>query len=79
MAAIDEYRQAWYHILPQIQCPVLFVRAKDSWCLSEEEAEKMRKLIKDCTYFEVTNSDHMVYADNPDEFYPRFDQFLSRL
>jgi pimeloyl-ACP methyl ester carboxylesterase len=79
MAAIDEYRQAWYHILPQIQCPVLFVRAKDSWCLSKEEAEKMRKLIKDCTYCEVTNSDHMVYADNPDEFYPRFEQFLGRV
>jgi glutamine amidotransferase-like uncharacterized protein len=26
----------------------------------------------------VTNSDHMVYADNPDEFYPQFDQFLER-
>ncbi len=79
MAAIDEYRQKWYHILPQIQCPVLFVRASDSWCLSREEAEKMRKLIKNCTYFEVSNSDHMVYADNPDEFYPRFDQFLKAI
>jgi len=77
MSAIDEYRQSWYHILPQIQCPVLFVRAEDSWCLSKEEADKMRKLIKSCTYFEVTNSDHMVYADNPDEFYPQFEQFIS--
>jgi len=76
MSAIDEYRQRWYHILPQIRCPVLFVRAEDSWCLSPEEADKMKALIKDCTYFEVTNSDHMVYADNPDEFYPQFEQFL---
>jgi pimeloyl-ACP methyl ester carboxylesterase len=77
MSAIGAYSQGWHHILSQIQCPVLFVRAEDSWCLSKEEAEKMKKLIKDCTYFEVTNSDHMVYADNPDEFYPRFEQFLS--
>jgi len=77
MAAIGEYRQEWYHILPQIQCPVLLVRAKDSWCLSEQEAKKMRTLIKDCTYFEVANSDHMVYADNPDEFYPQFERFIS--
>lgn len=39
----------------------------------------MRPLIKDCTYFEVSNSEHMVYADNPEEFYPAFDQFLREL
>jgi len=76
MSAIDVYRQSWYHLLPEIKCPVLFVRAEDSWCLSAEEADKMRALIKDCTYFEVANSDHMVYADNPEEFYPQFEQFL---
>jgi pimeloyl-ACP methyl ester carboxylesterase len=79
MSAIDVYRQQWYHILPQIQCPVLFVRAQDSWCLSEEEANKMRGLIKNCTYFEVGDSDHMVYADNPVEFYPQFEQFLREI
>jgi len=77
MSAIEEYNQRWYHILPQIQCPVLFARAEDSWCLSKEEADRMRKLIKNCTYFEVTDSDHMVYADNPDEFYPQFEKFIS--
>ena len=39
----------------------------------------MRAAIKDCTYFEITNSDHMVYADNPDEFDPQFEQFLSNM
>ena len=76
MSAIDVYRQEWYHILSQIQCPVLFVRAQESWCLSSQEADKMRGLIKNCTYFEVSDSDHMVYADNPEQFYPQFDQFL---
>jgi 2-succinyl-6-hydroxy-2,4-cyclohexadiene-1-carboxylate synthase len=79
MSAIDVYRQVWYHILPQIQCPVLFVRAQDSWCLSAEEANKMRGMIKDCTYFEVSDSNHMVYADNPGEFYPQFEKFLESI
>jgi hypothetical protein len=51
----------------------------DSWCLSEEEADRMKTMIRDCTYFEVTDSDHMVYADNPAEFYPQFDLFLKRI
>ena len=79
MSAIDVYRQEWYHILSQIQCPVLFVRAEESWCLSAEEADKMRSLIKNCTYCEVSDSDHMVYADNPGQFYPQFDEFLGKI
>lgn len=78
MSAIDTYYQGWYHILKQIQCPVLFVRAEKSWYLSEDEAIKMKKLIKRCEYFEISKSDHMVYADNPDEFYPIFDQFIKK-
>lgn len=79
MAAIGEYWKSWFHILPEIQRSILLVRATESWCLSKENADKMRALIKDCTYFEVSDSDHMVYTDNPDEFYPRFDEFLNGL
>lgn len=78
MAALAEYHREWYDILPHIRCPVLLVRATESWCLSREDAERMRALIEDCTYFEVAGSDHMVYADDPEEFYPRFEEFLSR-
>lgn len=78
MSAIDVYYQDWYNILGRIQCPVLLVRAKNSWYLSEEEAAKMKALLKDCAYFEVSESDHMVYADNPQEFYPLFEKFLTR-
>jgi len=79
MSALAEYHRAWFHILPLIKCPVLLVRATESWCLSREVADNMRPLIQDCTYFEVSRSDHMVYADNPDEFYPQFEQFLERI
>ena len=79
MRAIEEYWVSWYDILPTIKCPVLLVRAAESWCLSKEAAEKMKPLIADLTYFEVSNSDHMVYTDNPEEFFPQFDDFLKTL
>jgi len=78
MAAIGRSYKSWYHLLPGISCPVLLVRAAESWCLSKEVAGKMQALIRNCTYFEVPDSDHMVYADNPDEFYPRFEMFLEQ-
>jgi pimeloyl-ACP methyl ester carboxylesterase len=79
MAAVAEYRQKWYNHLSNIQCPVLLVRASESVDLPEKDVEKMKGCIKNCTYFEVSNSDHMVYADNPEEFYPQFDQFLKEV
>jgi pimeloyl-ACP methyl ester carboxylesterase len=79
MSAIATYHQQWFAILPKIQCPLLLVRATESWCLSKEVADTMRPLIHDCTYFEVSKSDHMVYADNPEEFYPPFEQWLARV
>jgi 2-succinyl-6-hydroxy-2,4-cyclohexadiene-1-carboxylate synthase len=79
MSAIREYSQGWFDLLPKIQCPVLLVRAAESWSLSREDADKMVRLIKDCTYAEVTDSDHMVYADNPEEFYPPFEEFIRRV
>ncbi len=79
MASIGRSYESWYHLLPKIQCPVLFVRAAESWCLPEGVAARMRTLIRNCTYFEVANSDHMVYADNPDQFYSVFDDFIGSL
>jgi pimeloyl-ACP methyl ester carboxylesterase len=76
MSAIATYHHQWFDILPQIQCPVLLVRAAESWCLSKEVAERMIPMLRDCTYYEVSQSDHMVYVDNPGEFYPGFEQFL---
>lgn len=79
MAAIEHYSCSWFDILPQIKCPVLLVRATESWCLTKEAADRMRSHLKNCTYFEVSKSDHMVYADNPDEFYSGFEKFLDKV
>ena len=79
MAAMDEYYREWYDILPKIECPVLLVRAGESWCMSGDQASRMIPLIRDCTYFEVPGSDHAMYLDNPDGFYPGLEEFLNRL
>jgi pimeloyl-ACP methyl ester carboxylesterase len=79
MALIRESYVDWHDKLRGIQCPVLLVRAKDSWCLSEDEARRMRAGIKDCTYSEIGGSDHMVYADNPREFYTVFEDVMTRI
>lgn len=79
MGALSRDYHDWYDLLERIECPTLLVRAAESRCLSGEEAERIRRAIPACRYFEVSGSDHMVYADNPDEFYQGFDSFLSRL
>jgi len=79
MALIGRSYKPWYNQLTQIMCPVFFVRAVDSWCLSKEVAEKMKSVISNYTYCEIDNSDHMVYVDNPEQFYPRFDAFLNKI
>lgn len=80
MAALEAYsKQDWTDLLPRLRCPVLLVRAAESWELSAEHAQRMRSRIPDCTYVEISDSDHMVYADNPGEFYPALDAWLSRV
>jgi pimeloyl-ACP methyl ester carboxylesterase len=76
MAAIGHYNAQWFDLLPRLQCPTLLVRAADSWDLPKETAERMRFLIKDVEYAEISGSDHMVYADKPAEFDPVMDRFL---
>jgi 2-succinyl-6-hydroxy-2,4-cyclohexadiene-1-carboxylate synthase len=79
MGALSRDYRDWDGLLDKIKCPVLLVRAMESWCLSEEEADKIRMAMRGCSYYEVSNSDHMVYADNPDEFYPGLDRFLESI
>lgn len=79
MGALSRDYADWYDLLARIDCPTLLVRAAESWCLSEEEAVKIRQALPGCAYFEVPGSDHMVYADNPEAFYAGFDRFLRTL
>ncbi|MCP4684544.1 MAG: alpha/beta hydrolase [bacterium] len=79
MAEIGRRYRPWVDVLSQVRCPVLLMRAAESWCLPAEVADQMRQAVPHSTYLEVPNSDHMVYADNPEVFYRGFDEFLSNL
>ncbi len=79
MGALSRDYHDWYDLLPLIRCPALLVRADESWCLSAEEAAKIRQALPGCTYFEVSGSDHMVYADNPEGFFAGFERYMMSL
>lgn len=79
MSALESYLHGWLHLLPRIRCATLLVRGAESSALTSEQAERMRPLLHDCTCVEITDSDHMVYVDNPKEFDPAFDAWLEGL
>jgi pimeloyl-ACP methyl ester carboxylesterase len=79
MATIESEHGGFPDLLPRLKCPVCLVRATESIFFSSDEAGQMRDRIADCTYFEVADSDHMVYEDNPEQFYTGFDAFLQKL
>lgn len=76
LSAIYACYRGWHPLLSQIRCPVLLMRAEYSWYLTREESTAMLKTLPSMSFLEITGSDHMVYADNPDQFYPAFEQFL---
>lgn len=79
MAANIAYERSWFHLLPQIMCPVLLLRAHDNDAVSDEDFVKMQSLLPDCIAREVSHPDHSVHLGNKDEFYGYFDEFLKAL
>lgn len=76
LSAIDACYRGWHPLLRQIKCPLMLMRADNSWYLTKEESAAMLTTLPSTSFVEITGSDHMVYADNPDQFYPLFEQFL---
>lgn len=56
----------WPH-LPNITCPTLVVRGKQSDLLSAEVAQRMLDTLPNGTLAEVDQAGHMVFEDNPDD------------
>jgi pimeloyl-ACP methyl ester carboxylesterase len=79
VAANIAYNKNWFHILPQLKCPVLLVRAKKGEAVSDEDFLKMQSLIGDCMACEISNPDHNVHLGNKAEFYGCFDGFLKKI
>lgn len=79
MAALGVYWRNWEDIPPLVDCPVLFMKAAESWCLSPQDAATMRRLAPHAEFVEIPGSDHNVHHDNPEAFYEAFDRFVAGL
>lgn len=79
IAANIAYEENWFHLLPQIKCPVMLIRAKGGEAVSDEDFVKMQSLIPNCLAHEMSHLDHNVYLSNKAEFYGYFDGFLKSL
>ncbi|WP_411343272.1 alpha/beta fold hydrolase [Paenibacillus sp. WLX1005] len=79
MAANILHNVSWYHILSQLDCPTLLIRAKDSESLPDEEWEKMTTLVPHALTYEMTTSDHNVHLSEPELFYGYVDEFLTQV
>jgi 2-succinyl-6-hydroxy-2,4-cyclohexadiene-1-carboxylate synthase len=79
MAALGVYWRNWEDIPPRVACPILFLRAAESWCLTPEGATTMRRLAPHAEYVEIPGSDHNLHHDNQAAFNEAFDRFLAAL
>jgi esterase len=55
-------------LLPNITCPTLVVRGKQSDLLSAEVAQRMIQTLPNAKLAEVDRAGHMVFEDNPNDF-----------
>ncbi|HYE81945.1 MAG TPA: alpha/beta hydrolase [Clostridia bacterium] len=79
MAAGIVYDEDWFRLLPQINCPVLLIRAKSHEAVPDEDFTRMQSLIPSCLAYEMSHPDHNVHLGNKVEFYAYFDEFLKNV
>jgi pimeloyl-ACP methyl ester carboxylesterase len=81
IGSVGAYQADWFHLLPRIQCPVLLLQGSDAQdrALNDEDARRMATELPHCTFRQIANTGHMVYADNPAAFYATLDEFLTTL
>ncbi|MDA1220333.1 MAG: alpha/beta hydrolase [Chloroflexi bacterium] len=64
-------------LLPNISCPTLIVRGKESDLLPPEVAAKMIETLPDASVVEVERAGHMVFEDNPEDFIAAVKRWLA--
>ena len=69
----------WFHLLPQIKCPVLLLRAKKGGAVTDGDFAKMQSLLINSMACEASNPNHNVHLSDKEEFYGYFDAFLRTL
>jgi pimeloyl-ACP methyl ester carboxylesterase len=64
-------------LLPNITCPTLLVRGRQSDLLSAEVAQRMVQTLPSAKLAEVDRAGHMVFEDNPNDFIAVMKDWLS--
>jgi pimeloyl-ACP methyl ester carboxylesterase len=77
MAANMAYEVDWFHLLPQIICPVLLLRSGSHEAVPDGDFARMQSLLSNCLAREVSLPDHNVHLSNTEEFYGFFDELLN--
>lgn len=70
--------QGWFHLLPNIKCLALLIRASGNNAVSDEDLIKMQSLIPNCLAYDMSHPDHNVHLGYKEEFYKYFDEFLAK-
>lgn len=76
MAIGIAHYEGWFHLLPNIECPVLLIRSKSHEAIPDEDFIKMQSLLPNCIACEMSHPDHNVHLGNKEEFYEYFYEFL---
>tara|TARA_Y100001933_G_scaffold253856_1_gene294753 strand:+ start:303 stop:1133 length:831 start_codon:yes stop_codon:yes gene_type:complete len=76
IGSLKAHETEWYHILPDIQCPVLLMRTSAHDAVPTPSWIKMIKMIEKCIAVEMSHPDHNVHHTNYGEFYGHIDTFL---
>ncbi|MHC1782352.1 MAG: alpha/beta fold hydrolase [Anaerolineaceae bacterium] len=79
MAANIAYYENWFHLLPEIKCPGMLVRASSHEAVPDADWQKMKSLLLNGSSYEMSHPDHNVHLSNEAEFYGYFDEFLQKI
>ncbi len=79
MAIGIAHYEEWFDLLPDIQCLVLLIRAKNHEAVPDKDLIKMQSLLQNCIAYDMSHPDHNVHLGNKEEFYDYFDEFLKRV
>ncbi|WP_040953084.1 alpha/beta fold hydrolase [Gorillibacterium massiliense] len=76
IAAYYAHKESWYHLLPDIKCPVLLVRAKGNDAVQDDNLLGMQSMLLNSQVREISNPDHNVHLSDKMTFYSYIDEFL---
>lgn len=67
---------SWFNILSDITCPTLLMRTSSHEAVNDEDWDRMKSLLSNCTAVEMSHPNHNVQHSDTTEFYAYIDKFI---